>query len=119
MSVRAFRRMLDRIVVAERDGDVIGYALVHTHAQRRAARLYSIAVDPSARRQGIGLVLMAAAEADTVARGHLALQLEVRDDNASAIRMYERLGYEVFGRIDGFYQDGVAAVRMRRALDQG
>ena len=38
-------------------------------------------------------------------------------DNAAAICLYERLGYRLIGRIQGYYADGIDALRYERDLD--
>ncbi|QNE33358.1 GNAT family acetyltransferase [Sphingomonas sp. NBWT7] len=65
--------------------------------------VYYLAVDPTARRGGLGRRLMAAAEAWLRARGVAKLQLMVRDGNDTARLFYASLGMEpqpvaVFGR---------------------
>ena len=52
---------------------------------------------PEARGQGIGTRLMAAALAGAWARGLTRVQLTVRADNLSAIRLYQRFGFVVEG----------------------
>ena len=46
------------LAVAERGGALVGSAMVLFRRDSRAARLYSIAVDPAARGGGIGLAYM-------------------------------------------------------------
>jgi ribosomal protein S18 acetylase RimI-like enzyme len=82
----------------------------------RVARLYSIAVAHAARGRGLGEALLSAAERTALARGCQRLRLEVRQDNAGAIRLYERLGYRRFGAYSGFYEDGADAWRYERKL---
>jgi [ribosomal protein S18]-alanine N-acetyltransferase len=104
------------LLVARRGGKIAGYALVLIRRGSHAARLHSLAVEPDAARQGIGSRLLAAAEAAALARGATNLRLEVRTDNAAAIRLYERAGYRMIGRRDGYYEDGAAALRYERDL---
>lgn len=54
---------------------------------------------PDARRQGLGTELMRQAEAGARARGCRQMWLDTYAFQAQAF--YERLGFEVFGRIDG------------------
>lgn len=120
LSARQYRLHLasDRawLAVAERDGALVGSAMVLFRADSPAARLYSIAVDPAARGGGLGLALLRAGERAASARGADEMRLEVREDNAAAIALYEREGYERFGRRDGYYEDGADALRFRRRL---
>jgi [ribosomal protein S18]-alanine N-acetyltransferase len=97
-------------------GGIAGYALLLRHAQRSAWRLYSIVVDPARRGQGLGDRLLADAEAQARAAGAPALTLEVREDNPAAIALYRRRGYAETGRKPGYYDDGAAAICLRRAL---
>jgi ribosomal-protein-alanine N-acetyltransferase len=104
------------VLVAERDGEIAGAAIVFFHADHRVARLYSIAVAPAARGVGLGEALLAAAEREARKRGRDRFRLEVRTDNAAARRLYERRGYRAFGAKAGYYEDGSDAVRYEKAL---
>ncbi|CAN5116359.1 GNAT family acetyltransferase [soil metagenome] len=57
--------------------------------------VYYLAVDPAARRGGLGRALMQAAEVWLVEQGAPKLQLMVRADNAEALAFHEALGLEV------------------------
>jgi ribosomal-protein-alanine acetyltransferase len=120
LSARQYRFHLDNdrawLGVLERDGTLLGSALVMFRADSRAARLYSIAVDPAARGGGFGLALLRAAERAAAARGADAMRLEVRADNRAAIALYEREGYARFGRRRRYYEDGADALRFTKAL---
>jgi ribosomal protein S18 acetylase RimI-like enzyme len=107
------------VLVACRADAIDGYALVLTRRGSRTARLYSIAVAPEAAGRGVGLGLLAAAESEAVAKGAGRLRLEVRPDNAAAIRLYETRGYTPIGRREGYYEDGAPAVRYERDLRTG
>lgn len=69
--------------------------------------VYYLAVDPAARRAGLGRALMAAAEAWLRERGAPKVQLMVREGNEEALGFYAALGLEpqpvvVLGRrLDG------------------
>lgn len=77
-----------------RDGDTfLGTAMVGEDGHR--GWVYYLAVAESARGQGHGRALMAAAEAWLRARGCPKLQLMVRDGNDAAIGFYRALGLEV------------------------
>lgn len=121
LSARQFRHHLRnpraRLRVAVLDGQPAGYALVLLRSGSRTARLYSIAVDPACRGRGLGARLLGEAERVARAAGAHELRLEVRTDNAAAIGLYEGRDYRRFGRREGYYEDGAAAWRYRRALD--
>ena len=56
--------------------------------------LYYLAVTGNQQRQGIGRTMMSAAEAWLGQHGAVKIQLMVREDNATALAFYERLGLE-------------------------
>jgi ribosomal-protein-alanine acetyltransferase len=120
LSRRSFRRFLqsdrDILLVAEQAGGLLGYALVLRRRATRLARLYSLAVRPAARGQGIGERLLAAAEAAAEAAGCVDLRLEVRRDNRAAIALYERRGYRVFAEIPHYYEDREDALRLQKRI---
>ena len=66
MSARQLRHHLRNasaaVLVAIRNREIAGSAVLFLHAGHRSARLYSIAVSDKARGGGIGKILLAAAE---------------------------------------------------------
>jgi [ribosomal protein S18]-alanine N-acetyltransferase len=117
-----YRRHLDsdtaRVLVASANHRrFLGTALVFFRKGSRTARLYSIASLPEARGKGVGTALIEAVEAAALQRRCDAVRLEVRTDNDSAIRLYERLGYRrIGGPLKGFYEDGSDAYRFEKSL---
>jgi len=102
------------VLVAERSGEVAGYALVLFRHGTRTARLYSLAAAPGQR--GVGAPLLAACEAAAMARGATAMHLEVRADNLRAVDLYRRSGYEQRDEVPSYYEDGEAALRFGKVL---
>lgn len=120
LSPRSFRRLVGRpsahLRVAIRDRQVVGYHLVLTRRSSSVARLYSIAVAAAARGQGVGDRLLADAERQARDAGAAVLRLEVRTDNAGAIRLYTQRGYERIGTYAAYYADGTDALRCQKRL---
>jgi ribosomal protein S18 acetylase RimI-like enzyme len=91
---RDFARALEGessvVLVAEREGGIIGSAMVGDDGHR--GWVYYLAVAGSARRTGLGRALMAAAEEWLRARNCPKIQLMVREGNAEALAFYEALG---------------------------
>ncbi len=120
LSRRSFRRFLemprDRLIVAESDGSLVGYCLVLMSAATRLARIYSIAVQPSERGRGVGEQLVNEAEKVAVDADRIIMRLEVREDNAAAIKLYKRLGYRQFGTYRDYYEDHSNALRFERRI---
>lgn len=99
------------------EGDRIGgYALLLFRARAPIARLYSFAVSPHHRGNGIGRALLDACEREARARGLLRLRLEVRPDNAAALRMYRAAGFHEIETVADYYEDHADALRMEKAL---
>ena len=94
----------------------LGSAVLLFRKGSAVARLYSIATRLEARGKGIGSALIGAAEVAAGQRRCRALRLEVRADNAEAIRLYERLGFRRIGRYVGYYEDSADAWRYEKAL---
>lgn len=120
LSARSFRRLIGApsaiLLVAERAGELLGYALLLLRQGSDGARLYSLAISRRARGQGLGGALLERCERQARARGCRRLRLEVRTDNASAIGLYERSGYVRFACSMAFYEDGSDAWRYEKTL---
>jgi ribosomal protein S18 acetylase RimI-like enzyme len=120
MSLRQYRRHLARasnlILVAHRDRALVGSAVVLFRSGSAVGRMYSIAVDPSARGMGLGSALLGACERRARRRGAQVLNLEVRQDNAEAIAMYVARGYRRIGMREAYYDDGADAWRYQHKL---
>jgi ribosomal protein S18 acetylase RimI-like enzyme len=82
---------------AEAGGRPVGWIWVKLPGGNRPgmAWVYMVGVDEAERGKGYGRAVMLAAEAELVRRGVPRLGLNVFGHNASAIRLYESLGYHV------------------------
>ena len=67
--------------------------------------MMNVAVCPDYRRQGIAEGLILALIADLKARESHCLTLEVRDSNAFARALYEKLGFSEIGRRKNYYRN--------------
>ena len=121
LSRRQFRYLLTRgqaaTLVATRRGRLRGYVLLVFRSSSTAARIYTIAVAASDRRQGVGAALLAAAERAARRRGCDRVRAEVRSDNRASLTLFERGGYRRFGAYRGYYADGQDAVRVERRIE--
>lgn len=95
---------------------LLGSALLLFRRGSSLARLYSIARRADARGCGVGAALFNAVENAAQSRGCCRLRLEVRQDNAVARRLYQRLGYSVIAELPGYYEDGGDGLRYEKAL---
>ena len=112
----------DLLLVAERDGKVVGSAGMHSTGpslRRRHVVVIGLSVVAGAQRQGVGTVLMQAL-CDYADRwlGVLRIELTVYVDNAAAIALYRKFGFATEGRHrgyalrDGRYVDAFAMARL-------
>ena len=84
------------------------------------AEVLTLAVDPAARRQGVGAVLMERFLEEANTRGAQVAFLEVAADNDAALGLYKGAGFAQTGRRRRYYQrpDGstVDAITMQRPV---
>lgn len=84
------------------------------------AELLTVAVDPTARRQGIGAGLMAGFLSEARARNAESVFLEVAADNVAAQALYAAAGFQPAGIRRGYYRtpegQPVDALVLRRGL---
>ena len=120
ISRRSFRQLIERetaeTLVAEIDGKIAGYCMVLFRTGSGVARLYSIAVTAESGGSGVGRLLLGEAEKIAFDHDRLILRLEVRDDNARAIRIYEKSGYRRIGMEPDYYEDHASALRYEKVL---
>lgn len=120
LSLRRFRHWVqaDNAVlrVALLDNQLAAYGLVLLHKGTRLARLYSIAVDDAARGHGVARSLLMALEQAASDKGRIFMRLEVASDNKPAIRLYESLGYSIFGIYNDYYEGHKDALRMQKRI---
>ncbi|GAA2810303.1 GNAT family N-acetyltransferase [Streptomyces showdoensis] len=84
------------VVVAVRDGDVVGYLWtggIELEPGDRAGFVFEVEVAEEQRGKGYGRGLMVLAERLSLAAGESLLGLHVFAGNTPAIRLYESLGY--------------------------
>lgn len=101
------------LLVAEMEGRVVGQVFLQVDSafaggNGRAAYLYALRVRREHRNRGIGTELVREAESVLRQRGFSRVLISVAQDNDAARRLYERLGYEVFGDDPGnwsFFDD--------------
>ena len=88
--------------VAENASGVVGFVVARTVADEM--EILNLAVQPEARRQGVGSALLAAAFEHGRRSGAALVFLEVRESNDAARRFYERHGFEAIGRRTRYYR---------------
>ena len=105
----------DGFLVAEGRDGILAF-LLGVVERAYEARILILAVDAGARKRGVGTRLVDLFEERFKANGIRRVNLEVRVSNLSAIRLYERLGFERRKVIPGYYADGEDAFLMTKLV---
>jgi phosphinothricin acetyltransferase len=87
-------------LVAERDGDVVGWASLRRFRQKAAYRYTaenSVYVRKDCHGEGIGAALMRELVALATANGFHTIIAGIAGDNPASVRLHEQLGFEVVG----------------------
>jgi ribosomal-protein-alanine N-acetyltransferase len=87
----------------EGEGPLIGYLVVSRYVD--AWHVMNVAVDPDHRGRGVGAMMLDRLFEVTAHDARRGYTLEVRVSNETAIRLYERLGFESRGIRRGYYTD--------------
>lgn len=96
----------------------LGFALTWRAADE--VHLLDLAVDPGARRRGIGRALLRAVLEDAERSGAALVVLEVRASNDAALALYGALGFARTGVRRAYYSDnGEDAIVMQKHLAPG
>ena len=114
-----------RTIVAEKDGELLGFAIVTFEALNRpfgpwshpvVGHLDAIAVRKDARRMCVGQVMLAGAE--TIARecNAVCMTLHTARGNRPALGLFATYGYQPTIEIPEFYRNGHAAWAMTKLL---
>lgn len=112
------------ILVAERDGKVIGYTYSGVEGndymalRGPAGAVYDIVVDPAYRKQGVGRMLLDATLDALKARGAPRVVLSTAEQNHSAQRLFDRAGFrrtmiEMTRELDGKDSANQGAVNVK------
>lgn len=99
-------------VLAESDGEIVGYACGFTLFED--SELPKIAVDENFRGKGIGGLLLDALTEKAIAAGAQQMFLEVRASNKAAIGLYNSRNFVKTRIRKRYYADGEDALEMKR-----
>jgi GNAT superfamily N-acetyltransferase len=87
-----------QVVVAEHDGDLLGFMAVHAlprfEHDDRILRVLALVVDAGARERGVGHALMAEAERIGAELGAAFVEVTAGHHRPDARRLYESIGYD-------------------------
>lgn len=103
----------------ETPGQIEGYAGLLVPAGSEQADIQTIAVVETARRSGLGRMLVQTLIGEARNCGAAEIFLEVRADNPTAEQLYRSLGFEQIAVRPRYYQpDGVDALVMRLTVPE-
>jgi [ribosomal protein S18]-alanine N-acetyltransferase len=101
-------------LLAETGGSVAGFILAELAPDE--GHIITLDVLEEYRRQGIGSLLLSAAEKEAVSRGGKRMVLETATTNKAAIALWRKHGYRQLGTIEDYYGRGRDAFRMGKGL---
>jgi len=96
-------------------GAIAGFVVAEAAARARG-HIITIDVITTARRFGVGSLLLRAAEDRLISGGCRAVELETAVDNVSALSFYKRHGYSLIRTFPRYYSNGVDALVLEKNL---
>ena len=91
------------ILLAKEDGEILGDGHIEAFSRRLSHRAgLGITVRKAAWGRGVGTAIMERLIAHAWEQGIEIIELQVRSDNARAIRLYEKFGFVKIGHYPGF-----------------
>jgi ribosomal protein S18 acetylase RimI-like enzyme len=93
------KREVDALFFVAVDGEAVVGTIMCGYDGHRGW-IYSLAVAPSHRRQGLGSRLVAHAEQALCQRGCMKINLQILEENESVAAFYSSLGYSVERRVN-------------------
>jgi [ribosomal protein S18]-alanine N-acetyltransferase len=111
----AYETFPDGFLVAEKDGDVVGF-LTTIATSLFDVKILSLAIDRRYQNRGFASMLMQSLFEVLRTKGVLRILLEVRLSNLLAQRLYLSLGFNLVKVISSYYQDGEDAYLMEKLL---
>jgi len=114
-SRRAMQRFAEAgnawVRVAEYDGSLAGFCILHRESAGVAEMGYVVTIDVAKpfRGQGVGERMLSAGEVWVGGWSGAGVMLHVFVENERAVRFYERMGYGRVGMQRGFYGPGLDA----------
>ncbi len=107
-------RPMEGFIVAEEDGEVVGYLLGTLLMDE--ARILLIAVKDKYRRRGIGSRLVNEYIESVKGRASM-VRLEVRTSNLAAQTFYYKMGFRFIGMVYNYYRNGDNAYIMVKPME--
>jgi [ribosomal protein S18]-alanine N-acetyltransferase len=92
-------------LVAKINSAIAGFIITQVEVEENTefGHIITINVASNCRRKGIATKLLHEIEALLKRKGISECRLEVREDNHSAIKLYQTFGYQTMGRLENYY----------------
>jgi ribosomal-protein-alanine N-acetyltransferase len=92
-------------LVAKQNDKIEGFIITTINVGRKTmnGHILTLDVSPNHRREGIGQRLLQEIEEILKRKNVETCHLEVREDNTSAIGLYEKMGYRKIGKLENYY----------------
>jgi ribosomal protein S18 acetylase RimI-like enzyme len=113
-SVRMLNDPMREVYVADAAGEIAGFTILQMKGAF-VGYLQTVGVLPSWRNQGIGSRLIQFAEERIFSEAPNAF-ICVSAFNVGALRLYERLGYQVVGELSDYIIPGHSEILMRKSI---
>ena len=119
------RELPEAFIVAELEGKIVGYIMCKIEfgfsnfrklGFVKKGHVVSVAVLDEYRGKGLGKALMLEGINGVMHRKSDEIYLEVRVSNTGAIKMYEKLNFDIKSRLRAYYRDGEDAYLMALEL---
>jgi len=102
-------------IIAEIAHKIVGF-LIAVKVKPNIAKILMLAVSKQHRRKKIGTMLLNELYKKILEENITAIELEVRTDNTTAIKFYEKHGFKIKNKLLHFYQNGEPAYVMRKDI---
>jgi len=92
-------------LVAKANNDMTGFVIAQVEVEndRVFGHIITVNVVPTYRRKGIGTKMLIEIESLLKQKGITECQLEVREDNSAALKLYQSVGYQKIGKLENYY----------------
>ena len=92
-------------LIAVERGNIIGFIIGAIYFERNALKGHVLTIDvlPQHQREGVGSTLLKKLEKLLTEKHVKACHLEVKENNAKALGLYEKAGYKRIGTLKNYY----------------
>lgn len=104
------------LIAKTKENHPAGSAVLHFH--KNTIRLYSIAIMPEFRKQGLGNMFVEHIQKLARQKGAIKITLEADETKDALQKWYASFGFEFIKTIPNYYKEGIGAVKMQMLLEK-